>query len=283
MNSGYEKKNTIEILKNGKNGVGKHYFEFKTESERFVDSPKISVIIPVFQEEKILEKTLQKYSDILRTKYNFELIISDGGSTDRTIEIAQKYADIVVRHNEPRKQTIAEGRNKGASASRGDLLVFINADTVPENPELFFNFISQLIDGKNKFSKFDALATRVYVAKDERLFKDLIFYFFHNFYVRLLNMIGLGMGRGECQIIKRTVFEKVGGYNPKIIAGEDFDLYKRISSVGSIGFVNELVVLESPRRFRKYGYLRIIFSWVVNSLSVIFYGKSVSDEWEPVR
>jgi len=283
LDNRFEKRHTVDYFKNGKNGTIKHLYEFISYNKKFVEFPKISVIIPVLQEEKILEETLKIYSDNLRKKYKFELIVSDGGSTDKTIEIAKKYADIIVRHNETRKQTIAEGRNKGALVSSGDILVFINADTIPENPEKFFDFITQLTDENHKYSKFGAIATKVNVAENERLLKDSIFYFFHNFYVRFLNKIGFGMGRGECQIIKRTVFEKVGGYNPKIIAGEDFDLYRRISGVGKIGFVNELVVHESPRRFRKYGYMKILISWIVNSLSVIFFGKSVSDEWEPVR
>lgn len=283
MDSSFEKKNTLEFLKNGKNGTSKHIYELTSLEKELIKLPRISIIIPVFQEEKILEDTLKNYNEILRKKYEFELIISDGGSTDRTIEIAKKHADIIVRHNESRKQTIAEGRNKGALVSRGDILVFINADTVPENPEKFFDLITQLAEGNSKYSKFGALATKVHVAHHERILKDSIFYFFHNLYVRFLNTIGFGMGRGECQIIKKSVFELVGGYNPNIIAGEDFDLYRRISRVGKIGFVNDLVVLESPRRFRKYGYMKILLSWIVNSLSVIFYGKSVSDEWEPVR
>lgn len=283
MDNRFEKKYTVDFFKNGKNGANKHLCELTSVNKRFVDFPKISIIIPVFQEEKILEDTLRIYSNSLRKKYEFELIISDGGSTDRTIEISKKYADIIVKHNESRKQTIAEGRNKGALVSSGEILVFINADTVPENPEKFFEFINQLTEDNNEYSKFVAIATKVNVSEKERLLKDSIFYFFHNLYVRFLNAIGFGMGRGECQIIKRSVFEKVGGYNPKIIAGEDFDLYRRISGVGKIAFVNELVVHESPRRFRKYGYTKILISWIVNSLSVIFFGKSVSEEWEPVR
>lgn len=283
MDNNFEKKEALELLKNGKNGVSKHFTELDLVAKKLIYSPRISVIIPVFQEEKILEKTLKVYTAQLRQKYELELIISDGGSTDKTIEIAERYADVIIKHTKERKQTIAEGRNKGAESAKGRILVFINADTVPENPDYFFNFIYDLSEEKNNFSQFDALATKVYVSNEERVVKDSVFYFFHNLYVRILNSIGFGMGRGECQIIKKSAFDKVGGYNPKIIAGEDFDLYRRISGIGKIGFVKDLVVYESPRRFRKYGYLKILYSWIINSLSVIFYGKSVSDEWEPVR
>lgn len=243
----------------------------------------ISVIIPVLQEEKILESTLRLYTSELRKKYNIEIIVSDGGSKDRTIYIAEKYADILVKHEGNHRQTIAEGRNKGGEVSMGDVLVFINGDTFPQNPEHFFRFIQGWCNGNTSNKNASALACPVYVAPAEILFKDKVFYKLHNFYIWSLISIGLGMGRGECQIIKRDEFFKVGGYNPSIAAGEDFDLFRRISKIGKIGFAKEILVYESPRRFRKYGYLRILLSWTINSLSVIFRGKSVSKEWEAVR
>jgi len=99
----------------------------------------------------------------------------------------------------------------------------------------------------------------------------------------LLNFISVGMGRGECQIVKRDYFERISGYDEKLAAGEDFDLFKRIAKFGKIGFIKDIKIYESPRRFRKYGYFKVIMQWIVNSVSVIIYGKSVSDEWDPVR
>ncbi|OGU10445.1 MAG: hypothetical protein A2X61_06185 [Ignavibacteria bacterium GWB2_35_12] len=269
--------------KNGSNGkastsiIIEKIFSFKRKT------PLISVIIPVLQEEKLIESTLKLYSVELRNKYNIEVIVSDGGSSDRTLGIAEKYADIIIKHNGNHRQTIAEGRNKGAEASKGDVLVFINGDTFPQNPEHFFQFIHKWCNENTLYGKASALACPVYVAPGEILFKDKIFYKLHNFYIWLLISVGMGMGRGECQIIKREEFFSVGGYNPTIAAGEDFDLFRRISKIGKLGFAKEILVYESPRRFRKYGYLRILLSWTVNSLSVIFRGKSVSKEWEAVR
>lgn len=269
--------------KNGSNGTSSAIFQLKRQINIEKKTALISVIIPVLQEEKILEFTLKLYTQELRRKYNIEVIISDGGSKDKTLEIAENYADMIVSHNGNHRQTIAEGRNKGAEVSKGDILVFINGDTFPQNAEHFFEFIRNWNNEQTPYTKVSALACPVYVAPDEILFKDRIFYKLHNLYIRLLISLGFGMGRGECQIIKREEFFKVGGYNPDIAAGEDFDLFRRICKTGKIGFANEILVYESPRRFRKYGYLRILFSWTINSLSVIFRGKSVSKEWEAVR
>lgn len=241
----------------------------------------ISLIIPVYQEEKLIESQLLKFPKELRKKYNFELIVSDGGSTDRTVEISRKYADLVVVHSYSYRQTISEGRNRGAEASKGGTLVFLNADSYPENIEEFFKFIRAWANLKND----DTAALACYVSgfPEEIILKDKIFYTLHNGYVSLLNSVGMGMGRGECQIVRRGAFFQVGGYNNSIVAGEDFDLYRRINKVAKVRFAKELVVLESPRRFRKYGYIKTIWYWSLNSITVIFYGKSVSKEWEAVR
>ncbi len=247
------------------------------------DNSKISLIIPVYMEESIIEKILSEYNSDLREKYNFEVIVSDGGSTDLTVTIANKYADIVVEHKENRRQTIAEGRNAGAYAASGKTFVFINGDTYPEDTEKFFAFIRNWTDNPTKLSKYAALACRVYVEKAEEIFSDKIFYNLFNSYVNFLNIIGIGMGRGECQIIKSDVFKKVGGYNPELAAGEDFDLFNRINKIGKVGYTNTITVLESPRRFRKYGYIRVLYQWSKNALSVMFRGNSANKEWEVVR
>ncbi|MDQ1266246.1 MAG: hypothetical protein QG635_1398 [Bacteroidota bacterium] len=266
---------------NRKNGQAKPYQIDMSVLTK--EKPQISVIIPVLQEEKILEGNLIYLTKHYKSKYGFELIVSDGGSTDLTVEIAKKYADKVVLHEKSAKQTISEGRNNGAKAANGKIFVFLNADSIPETPDYFFTFIKGWAEGKSEYDSSDALACYVRSLPGEEIYKDRIFYFFHNSYVRFLNKLGLGMGRGECQIVRRNAFDRVGGYNELIVAGEDFDLYRRIAKSGKVSFVNNLRVCESPRRFRKYGYFKIIMSWTINALTVWLFGHSVSEEWEAVR
>jgi predicted glycosyltransferase involved in capsule biosynthesis len=91
------------------------------------------------------------------------------------------------------------------------------------------------------------------------------------------------MGRGECQVIKKKFFDLVNGNNTELTAGEDFDLFKRISRHGKILFAKDLCVYESPRRYRKIGYSGVTWLWIKNSLSIIFRNKSLSKDWEQVR
>lgn len=245
--------------------------------------PLISLIIPVLQEEKILESTLSVFSDELRKRYSVEMIVSDGGSTDRTVDIARKYADKIIIHEKQIPQTIAEGRNCGAEVAEGEILVFINGDTVPENPNYFFDFISVWGQKNGSFCDCGAIATAVTAPISEMRLRDKLFYSAHNFYVKSLNSLGIGMARGECHIVKTDLFRMAGGYNNDIIAGEDFDLYRRLARICKISYVKELRVVESPRRFIKDGYTKTLLRWLVNSFSVMLFGKSYSGKWEAVR
>lgn len=250
-------------------------------------TPLISIIVPTLNEEKLVARTLSLCTPELRERYRLELIVSDGGSNDNTLSIAAQYADCIVTHNKPQRQTIAGGRNAGAAVAQGNILVFLNADTIPAEPEQFFEGIYRWAEILQQDSTHHdlplAFTVPVLISPEDRTTADTVFHTLFNRYVRLLNTIGTGMGRGECQIIRADIFHAVGGYSAKISAGEDFDLYHRIRQRGRIGWMPESLVYESPRRFRRFGYTAILWSWTINALSVLIRRRALVSEWEPIR
>lgn len=241
---------------------------------------KYSIIIPTLNEEKLLPDLLKQLSaPELKTDFDLEIIVSDGGSEDNTLKVALDYADIVTVHIDNNVQNIAAGRNEGARMANGDILFFLNGDIRIVEPGKFFNFV------KNYFVNSTYLAMTVFVSifPEESNTIDRVFHYCYNRYFRWLNNIGVGMGRGECQIVRKEIFEKVTGYNENLAAGEDFDLFRRIRKIGDILYTDRIRVYESPRRFRQRGYFGVTWIWTKNGLSVLLKNKSISKIWEQVR
>jgi len=241
---------------------------------------KYSIIIPTLNEEKLLPDLLNQLSDEkLKRKYSYEVIVSDGGSTDDTVNIARKYADKILLHDEQGKQNISRGRNAGIAAASGEILLLFNGDIIIGDPAKLFECVEKEFSN----SEYLAMTVSVKVFPEEEIISDKIFLGFYNVYFHALNLIGVGMGRGECHIIKKHVLNKVGNYSENLMAAEDFELYKRIRKHGKILFKRDIFIYESPRRYRKHGHFYIFFSWLLNSVFLIITNKSKSKEWEQVR
>ncbi len=242
-------------------------------------SIELSIVIPTLQEAKLLPDFLARFDRTVLERHGAEVIVSDGGSEDDTVGIAERWGATVVRHEGAHRQTIAEGRNAGAAIARGRILVFLNADVRLDDVDRFLAIVPKVLAREGVV----AATAEVQVFPEEERLSDRAFHFVHNAYVRFLNLIGEGMGRGECQVLTRAVFDRVGGYNPRMVAGEDYDLFRRVRKLGRIVMLPDVVVHESPRRFRKYGYTHIVWGWTRNALAVIFRNTSSSEEWEAVR
>jgi len=241
--------------------------------------PAISVIIPTLQEEDEILHLLTQFTPELRARHRLEIIVSDGGSTDRTREIALPHVDRFLCPPAGYPQTIAGGRNSGAEAAAGDLLIFFNADVRIGDPELFFRTMEEAFMEEPVV----AATCSISVHPEEETGGDKIFHTIFNLYCRLLNAVGIGMGRGECHVVRKNVFRDVGGYRESIAAGEDFELFVRLRRKGKIAFVAGLRVFESPRRYRAMGYVRLSMLWFANAVSVLFRRRSLSRTWAPVR
>ncbi len=240
---------------------------------------KFSVVVPTLNEEKLLDRMLAQFTPELGSRYSLELVVSDGGSVDRTLEIARTHGARIVENVDHVKQTISIGRNRGAEQAQGEILVFLNADTLVKDIDYFFRRIGEEIHADG----IAALTCSVEVYPHERRRIDAWFHGFYNWFFSMMNSVGMGMGRGECHVMRREVFQAVKGYAERIAAGEDYDMFRRLERVGRIRFLHDLVVYESPRRYRRYGYAYVTASWFLNFLAVFFLRRSILSEWKPVR
>ena len=77
--------------------------------------------------------------------------------------------------------------------------------------------------------------------------------------------------------------QKIGGFNEKFVAGEDHDLFQRLTKVGRTRFIKGLTVYHTGRRAHKIGWPRLLSIWLGNVFSFIFLKRSMSKEWKEIR
>lgn len=239
----------------------------------------ISIIIPTLNEAHCLPHLLQLFPLHLRQRFDLEVVVSDGGSSDRTLDAAHAAGARIVQHTAGTPQTIAEARNVGVARARGEILIFLDADSIIPNVEHFFTRITEAM----RTPKTVAATTRIEIAPSQRTLADRFWLGSFNLIFKWSNILGLGTGRGNCQIVHHGAFRQVKGYNEQLVAGEDFDLFHRLGKLGHIAFLWDVVVYESPRRFRRLGYMRTSSLWFINFLSVLLTKHSWSKRWKRVN
>lgn len=213
---------------------------------RRVRNPKVSVIVPTYNEEKYIEKTLYSIKHQKFT-HKFEIIVSDSNSTDRTIGVAKKYADKIVITN---RKGIAVGRNVGAKYAEGDVFIFVDADTIlmPHTLREVYKII--------KKKDVSLVAVRYFSRENSQISN---FYFFISYiYLKIFYFIlKIAHVPGFFIACKKNDFLKVGGFNENLKALEDFDLSKKLSKLGKVEFVDKVFVLTSSRRIDKWNIMAI--------------------------
>ncbi|MEM7826017.1 MAG: glycosyltransferase [Candidatus Aenigmatarchaeota archaeon] len=232
--------------------------------------PFVSVIVPTLNEEKYIENCLKALrAQDYEGKY--EIIVADGLSEDKTVEKAKKYADKVVS---VKKKGIGAGRNAGAKEAKGEIFVFVDADTIAP-----FNLLTELV---KCFKKGVVGATCPILPLSDNM-SEFVFYWFYDKFMRS-SLKEKPKVAGICCAYKRDAFEKVKGFDEKLKVCEDFDLSERISKFGKIVCTDSTFILASPRRIRKWGKTKAAMKYIKFYLNYLLDNKLAEKiEYELVR
>lgn len=206
---------------------------------------KISVIVPAFNEEKLLGASLveiQSAAAAFRARgWTVDLIVCDNNSTDRTAEIARAAGAQVVF--EPVNQ-IARARNTGAAAATGDWLVFVDADSQP-SVELFADVAREMAAGKT-------LAGGVTIRLDQKLFVAGLVTKLWNLTSRWQRLMA-----GSFIFVEAAAFRKLGRFNQELYAAEELELSQRLKRLARengrrIVILHRHPLKTSARKMRLY-------------------------------
>lgn len=226
---------------------------------------KYSVIIPTYNEEKNLPSLLKDLKK--QTTQDFEIIVADNKSKDKTREFAKKYKARIVQGGLP-----GPGRNSGAKAAKGEVLVFLDADVrIPKN---------YLKDNGAylKKQKKDFGVSRISVqSKDIR---DKIIFKLQDWWLCLTGRFW-PYTVGFATWIKRDLFEKLNGYDTTLKLGEDLDLGTRAIKNKAKFAVLPVFLKASARRFERDGRLRLFIKviWGAIKLRLGFVPNNLTYEW----
>ena len=217
----------------------------------------VSVIIPTKNEEENIEQLLKLLKK--QSFKDFEVIVADANSTDKTREIAKSLGALVVDGGMP-----SVGRNRGAVAANGSIFMFMDADAIPPEKHFLRDVIKEF---HRRRLDVAALQIRPISAK---LF-DKLMYGFYNRYSLLLGSI-LPHAVGTCMIAKKYIHETLGGFDETITLAEDMEYARRASYHGLFGIIKSHHIHTPMRRLDKEGRIRAAVKYVYSEFYMLLKG-----------
>ncbi len=219
---------------------------------------KLSIIIPTLNEEKYLPRLLHSLKE--QNFSDYEVIVSDAISEDQTQRVASDWGARVVVDS---RRHPSYQRNTGAQSARGDILLFLDADTVLPSDFLAASlkeFIDRRLDGAGFYLRFNS-PKKFYI----------IYRFIYNGVSCLAQyfkpvVVGAGI------MVKKSMHDSLGGFDETIFIGEDHEYCERILHWGRFRLIKSRPIYFSVRRMEKEGKVKMLFKWLYGTLYVLFKG-----------
>jgi len=211
----------------------------------------VSVIIPTLNEGKFIETLLNCLNN--QTWQNFEVIVADAKSQDKTRQIATKAGAKVVEGGHQ-----GFGRNNGAKHAKGDILLFLDADVSFDTNFLgncYQSFVTNKLDIACCY--FDTYALS---------FKMKMIYELWNSSKYLRRKTKSPDGESQCFWITKSAFDHVGGFNEDIKISEDIDLIHRTTEKEYEFDILNYKFTPSDRRYKKVGILRVLVGSLIGGV-----------------
>lgn len=223
--------------------------------------PKLSIIIPALNEETSLPALFESIKD--QDFQDYEIILADAGSTDKTLEISKEYQIKTIKGGLP-----AVGRNAGAKEAQGEWLLFLDSDVF-----LSGKFLKFLIDEAEETGA-DA-ATCAAIPLSDKLI-DQMMHGVANAYIQLTQYFYPHAG-GFCILIKKSLHDKIGGYDESLKLAEDHEYISRAKKFGKFKILKKPKIYMSVRRFESDGRLNVAAKYIACEVYRALLGEIKTD------
>lgn len=211
----------------------------------------LSIIIPTLNEEKTLELLL---SDLQKQTYqDFEVIIADANSKDKTTEIAKKYGATLVEGG-----IAAVGRNNGAKIAKGNWFLFLDADIRMPSDTYLEESINQIKQKDLKIAH-----SRYSIPNDSLGLK--ILYSLSDFPKEFFQFTPFAFCSGNCVWVEKETFKEVGGF-PEIKIAEDQKFVWNVTTKGNKFRLLNQTLVPNTRRYKKYSPWEVTSAFIVASV-----------------
>ena len=198
-------------------------------------APRVSVIVPTFDRAGPVAEALD--SVIAQQGVGFELIVVDDGSTDATAEVLAGYGDRITVLRLPHRG-VSAARNRGVAASRGDLLAFLDSDDLWRPGKLAAQVAYMDAHPEIAICQTEEIwirnGRRVNPGRRHRKAAGMIF----------ARSLELCLVSPSAVMMRRALFEATGGFDERLPACEDYDLWLRIGCRHPIGLVAAPLVVK---------------------------------------
>ena len=236
---------------------------------------KISIIIPAYNEAKYIGRCLASIIEN-RDESLHEIIVVDNASTDDTAAVAARFSGVRVVYES--KKGVTRAREAGFTASSGDIIAYLDADTRMPKGWLVrvvqeFSSDTQLVGLSGPYRFYDVTALSRLVAALYWFCLALPGYFFLGYMVVGGNFAA-----------RRSALEGIGGFDKNIpFYGDDTDIARRLSKVGKVKFKISFIMYTSGRRLKEQGFLKTGFLYIGNFFSEVLFHRPVSKEYKDFR
>ncbi len=217
----------------------------------------ISIIIPTLNEEELLPNLLESIDK--QTFKDYEIIIADAGSKDNTISIAKKHNARVVKGGVP-----AVGRNNGAKAAKGDILLFLDSDS--RIPTDFLEKAIKEFKGRNLGS------ATVSLIPISTKFRDKLMYDSYNAWQKMVQYVD-PHAAGICIFSRKDIFDKTNGFDEGITFCEDHAFVRKTKRHGKFIVINNTKLYNSVRRLDSEGRANMALKMIYTSFYRTFIGE----------
>jgi glycosyltransferase involved in cell wall biosynthesis len=236
-------------------------------------SKMISVVIPTYNEERNIERCLESLKKQTLPRYKYEIIVVDGNSKDRTVELAKKYADKVIQQ---KSEGVGGARNDGVKIAKSELIATTDADCIL--PNNWVERIQKIFDDENIIAVYGLLEPIDMIEKlenenkEKKLYsvklKYKISFIISNLFMILSNYVGYHHLCAANCAFNRESFLKAGGYRPLKYL-DDIEIDWRLKKLGKIILDKNLIIGYSVRRFEKIGVKKTFYMFTKNFIKLM--------------